>query len=429
MAVEVFMPRLDMTTEEMTILRWFKSEGEPVKKGEPLLEVMTEKVAIEVEAPADGVVSGIRYQADAVVPVGELIAYIRQEGEAEVPGPQAAETATAVSAAAPERKVRAAPAVRRLAAQLGVDLQQVRGTGPGGRVLAADVRAYAEAMAADGAPQPAPGPAVHAATPAPERPAPELPAPQPAVPQPVVPEPTVAAPAAPAAADEGRPLSGVRRVIAQRMQSSWQTAPHVTLFMDVDMSAAAAFRAHMQRALAAENPDVKFTWNSLITWMAVQALLRRPELNATLEDSRIRSYDRVNLGVAVDTPSGLVVPVVPAADRMRPGQLAAALADVTARAREGRLQPSELTGGTFTVTNLGIFGIGGFTPILNPPQVAILGVGAVTDRVVAVDGRPEVRPVCSFSLSFDHRALDGADGARYLATLQELLQDPYRVVV
>lgn len=224
-------------------------------------------------------------------------------------------------------------------------------------------------------------------------------------------------------------LTPTRRAIARRMEASWRTAPHVTLTIDVDMSEAAAFRERLRGALAAEGSDVSFTWNSLIAWVAVQALVRRPELNATLEDDTLRQYADIHLGVAVDTPAGLLVPVIHSAQRLRPAQLAVALADAAGKAVGGGLQPMDMSGGTFTVTNLGAFGIGAFTPVLNPPQVAILGVGAVRDKVIPVNGAPHVRPVCTFSLSFDHRAADGADGARYLALLKELLLDPHRLIV
>lgn len=462
MGTEVIMPVLDMTSEEMTIVRWMKRDGEPIKKGEPLLEVMTEKITIEIDAPADGIVRGIRFEADAVVPVGEVIAYIVGEGEAweddggasggtEAPASAPAATvdiaasasaaATDTAAASPAasadvssgspqaehseptaaeepkhvtgvpRLVRAAPIVRRIAADLQVDLQYVTGTGPGGRVLADDVRAFAERAAQAASARAGAGPAAGAVT---------------AMADAVVgsqsgsPSQFVAA---------ATPLSPVRQVIGRRMQQSWRDAPHVTLTMDVDMAAAAAFRAQLREALAAEGSAVSLTWNSLIAWFTVQALVRRPDLNATLENDILHSHADINLGVAVDTPRGLLVPVVHGAQRLRPGQLAEALAEAAAKAAAGTLQPAKMSGGTFTITNLGGFGIGAFTPIINPPQIAILGVGAVKDTIVPVDGAPAVRPMCTFSLSFDHRAIDGADGARFLAELRDMLQQPHRLIV
>lgn len=420
-AEAVIMPRLDMTTEEMTILRWMKDEGEYVEQGDALLEVMTEKIAIEIDAAATGYVRGIRHGADAVVPVGEVIAYITADAQTALPdaaqAPDESDSAAPSAAGAdvePEEAasgedgdvwegaergpVRAAPIVRRIAADLAVDLTAVTGSGPGGRVLAEDVRAFAASSEdADAMPRV------------------ESPA-------------TDAVDGAQASVVETR-LSPTRRAIASRMATSWQSAPHVTLTIDVDMSVAADFRASLRDALVAEGNDVNLTWNGLIAWVAVQALARKPELNATLEGDTLRRFDDVHLGVAVDTPTGLLVPVVGRAQRLSPAGLAAALNEAAAKALDGRLQPADMAGGTFTVTNLGGFGIGAFTPILNPPQVAILGVGAVQERVVPVDGQPAVRPVCTFSLSFDHRAVDGADGARYLALLKELLLNPHRLVV
>lgn len=406
---EVIMPRLDMTSEQMTILRWLKSEGEFVEKGEPLLEVMTEKITIEIEAPVSGYVHVLLYGVDDVVPVGEVIARIGDE-----PGEKPAadgETANTLSpdGSAGKELVRAAPVVRRIAADLGVDLGQVVGTGPGGRVLAEDVRAFAEAgqgIAAFAVRQEVETVGEGKGKAGGERPAER----------------------------EDRTytetrLSPLRRTIAARMEGSWREAPHVTLAIDVDMSAAAAFRERLRAAMAAEGSSVSLTWNSFIAWVAVQALVRRPELNGTMEGDRLRRYDDVHLGVAVDAPSGLVVPVVENAQRLSPSQLSVAISDKVERALVGTLQPDDVHGGTFTVTNLGGFGIRSFTPIINPPQIAILGVGAVEERVVPVDGQPVVRPVCTFSLSLDHRALDGADGARYLALLKEILLDPHRLVV
>lgn len=455
-AEAVIMPRLDMTTEEMTILRWMKAEGEYVAEGDPLLEVMTEKIAIEIDAPIGGYVRDVRFGADDVVPVGEVIAFIAETadgplgdaggnglsggaaegahaaGAAEMPeashvgsiagvADPASAAATGGSGYDTSEIVRAAPIVRRIAADLGVDLRSVPGTGPGGRVLADDVR-RAAARVEIAAKGPAgieseavrdPGGGKAATEAGPRRVGHDA-------------EPVDAA----GDAVELR-LSPLRRTIARRMSDSWQGAPHVTLFMDVDMFEAAAFRGRLQEALLLEFGEnaVSLTWNNLIAWAAVQALVRRPELNATLEDGVLRRYANVNLGVAVDAAAGLLVPVVRGAQRLGPGALARAIADVVEKAQRGRLEQADVRGGTFTITNLGAFGISGFAPIINPPQVAILGVGAVRDQVVPVNGEPAVRPMCTFSLSVDHRAADGADGARYLQELKKLLLHPHRLVV
>lgn len=403
MAVELLVPRLDMTTEAVTIIRWIKGEGQPVRKGEPILEVMTEKVSIEVESPADGTLWGICHGPDATVGVGELLAFIAGADEAiAAPDPDAAtaapEPVLAAPPAPPPGPVRASPAVRRLARQLGIDIRMVAGSGPSGRVRAEDLQAAAAAAVPSAAAALAAAPAVMPAS-------------------------------TPAGADgAAQPLSPTRKTIARRMLASWQAAPHVTLFMDVDLAAAAALRQELKQALA-DGGGPPLTWNAWITWMAVQAAAQHGGINATLEDGQLTRHTAVNLGVAVDAPGGLVVPVIQRADRLRPGELAAELAAIAERARQGRLRPGDVSGGTFTVTNLGGFGITGFTPIINPPQVAILGVGGVAERLVAVDGQPAVRPVVTLSLSIDHRALDGADGARYLSALRDLLQNPYRLMV
>lgn len=402
--MELTMPMLDMTSEEMTIIRWLKKAGDQVRKGDPIVEVMTEKVNIEVEAPYDGVVTALLESEGTVVKVGKPIAVIAAPGE---------EPAAAAAQPVPEkpamvgpgqnRIVRASPAVRRAARIKGVELAEVEGTGLGGRITVADVER-------------------HAARQGPAAPAPSAPAPAaPAQPAPALPAAEAARPAPQAEVGgglQGEPLSPVRRTIAKRMSASWQ-APHVGLRIDVDLSRA----AEMRRRLADRGSAVG--WNALISYAAVRTLSRHVRINATFQDDRLAIHPAVHLGTAVDLGDGLLVPVVRDAQALGLVDMARSLADVTERARQNRVSPAELTSGTFTISNLGGFGISEFNALINPPQVAILAVGAIGDRVVAVEGQVQIRPMVTFCLSIDHRVLDGADGARFLKGLKELLEEPY----
>jgi pyruvate dehydrogenase E2 component (dihydrolipoamide acetyltransferase) len=405
--------------ESGTIVRWLKSEGDPVEKGEPLYEVDTEKVTQEVEADASGVLLRIAV-AEGEVPVGRTIAVIGAEGE-DVPeaepeaggngtgaareveeraeeegspaeareaererGRQAAAEAAAgatqaaqAPAEADGRRIKASPLARRIAREKGVELAAVRGTGPDGRIVAEDIE---RAVAA----------------------------------------PPAAAPAAPAEELEVVPLSQTRRTIARRLTEAWQ-APVFMLTVSADMSAASTLRAQLVER-GADGP--KPTLSDILTRLCAAALVRHPAVNAHFAGEEIRRFRSADVGLAVAAPAGLVVPVIRGADRLSIAEIASRRADVVARAREGKLQREDLEGGTFTISNLGMFGVEEFTAVLNPPQAAILAVGAIVERPVAVEGAIDVAPMMTMTLTCDHRAIDGSDGAEFLRTLKALVEQP-----
>ncbi len=425
MAVPVIMPKLEMSQETATVVEWLKQEGEHVEKGEPLLMVETDKVTLEIDSPASGILAGVRVGPQQVVPVTEVIAYILQPGEelpreAEVPSPPPP----------PIPPLAATPVAQRLATARGVDLSAVVGTGPGGRITKADVEAV---LAAPSRPAVEPPPEKVRATPAARRIARErgvdllaVPGsgPQGRIQAADVLAFTRAPAVAPAPAAEVVPLQGMRRTIAERMTTSYRTAPHITFTVRVDMSGFKKARARLNaRAEATGQPHVSAT--ALIVKAVAWALKRHPWLNSTLRDEEIHLLPEINVGVAVALEEGLIVPVVHQADRKSVAEIAAEMNDLVTRAREGRLTPADVAGGTFTVSNLGPFGIEQFTAIINPPQAAILAVGATQlEPVVDEEGQVVVRPVMRMTLSADHRVVDGARAARFLTDLREALEAP-----
>jgi pyruvate dehydrogenase E2 component (dihydrolipoamide acetyltransferase) len=428
MPVPVIMPKFEMAQESGKVLRWLKQEGEAVTKGEAILEVETDKVAMEVEAPASGTLVGIRVGPGAVVPIGQPIAYILLPGEVweGAPGaspaaspagaPRATPVAERIAQAhgvdlsavpgtgpggrvtkadveaflaqrAAEGKVKAAPAARRLARELGMDLQQVKGTGPGGRIQSEDVRRAAEALRAGVSPE------------------------------------ALEAPARPAIRRRV-PLAGMRRIIAERMSRSVREAPQFTVSIDVEMGRAMAIVEDLA-AWTEREGGPRVTLTALLVKACAWALRRHPALNATLEGEEILEWEDVNIGVAVAVPEGLVVPVIPEADRRGVWEIARMLEEKVGRAREGRLRPEDVQGGTFTLSNLGMYGIDRFTAILNPPQAGILAVGRVAKRPVVGEGDElVVRPVATLTLTADHRVIDGAQAAQFMDDLRWVLERP-----
>lgn len=394
MAKTIIMPKFEMTQEEATIIRWLKQEGDVVEKGDAILEVETDKVNMEVEAPAGGILGGLKYGEGDVVPVTVVIGYVLEEGE---PVPEEEETAPpaagpaaagprAVSAgddrtqpAAPTGKVRATPVARRLAAEQDIDLSALEGSGPRGRIQRADVEAAIETQAA---PQSAAPPT----------------------------EPTVV------------PLEGMRRTIARRMQQSYQQAPHIMFTLDVDMTEAMAYRAFAKQR-APEGRPVSMT--AVLVQACAWALKQYPVVNSHFRDDQILMMPEINVGVAVALDTGLIVPVVQRADQKGLVELGTVVADLATRAREERLRPQDVSGGTFTISNLGMFGIDQFTAIINPPEVAILAVGRIAKRFVpGPDDRPVARPMMALTLAVDHRVIDGAVASRFLAALRDALEHP-----
>lgn len=425
MAIEFVMPRMGLTMEEGTIVKWHKRVGEPVKKGEPLLEIETDKVTAEVEANADGLLGAILVAEGVTVPIGAPIAYIIAPGEAlpeSAPAaPAARQAAEASPAAAPTQvkgldtpdtdvRKRASPAARRAARELGVDLGIVAGRGPRGRILETDVRRVtpvAARMAADlGI---------------------DLGQVQGSGPRGLIRKSDLAAPAA-QPASELLEISSAHKLMAERMTYSFSTAPHFYLAVEVDAAELVALRQKLLPRIETSQ-GVRLTYTDLLAFFLVKALAEHPLVNAAWEGGGIRLNAAVNLGIAIDSPRGLVAPVVRGAERLSLGEIAQARAALTEKARTGKLELDDLAGGTFTLSNLGIFRVDSFNAVLNPPQAAILAVGRIHDKVVPYQGQPTIRPAVGMTLTCDHRVIDGAGAARFLTRLVELIEEPYSFFV
>ena len=422
MANEVKLPRLGQGMESGTIVKWLKSEGDPVEKGEPLYELDTDKVTQEVEAEASGVLLKIAVQ-EGEVPVGETIAVIGEEGE-ETPDLSSGSNGSAAQeveedskeegSPAPAReeerergrrassgareqiaearqpkpvrdggRVKASPLARRIARERGIDLAALSGTGPEGRIVAEDV----ERAEVGAAPAPAAAPVA----------------------------------AAPASGEvEVEQLSSVRRTIARRLTEAWQ-APAFQISMSADMTRAQELHSRLAE-LAGDGP--KPTLTDILTKASAAALMRHRAVNARFMGETIERYPSADIGLAVAIPDGLVVPVIRGSDRRTIAEIAAARIDLVQRARGGKLKTEDLEGGTFTISNLGMYGVEQFVAVLNPPQAAILAVGTVEDRPVASDGELVIRPMMTMTLTSDHRALDGATASDFLRTVKSFLEEP-----
>ncbi len=384
MAVSIVMPALEMAQETGKIISWLKKEGDSIAKGEPLAEIETDKVVLELEASADGVLAGVTAGPGDVVQVGKTIAWIVAPGEkppveAASSGPAArtmtgtggAPTASpiAVPVARQENvEVKVSPKARRMAKELGVDLSKVVGTGPGGIISGEDVEAAAKT----------PAPAVAPA----------------------------AAPAPPAA------LSSIARLMAERTTQSWTTAPHFFLVREIDASGLIAAREKHGKAI---------THTDLLVALVARTLVKHPKMNASWTGSAIQLNPSVNISIAIAVKDGVVGAVIPNADTATLTAISTKRQDLAERARAGRLHPPDVTGGTFTISNLGMFGVDAFSAIITPPQAAVLAVGRIVDRVVAVNGLIGIRPIMTMTLSSDHRVVDGAQAAAFLKDVAEAL--------
>lgn len=451
MPTPVIMPKFGMAQEEGTIIRWLKQAGDAVKKGETLLEVQTDKIDMEVEATADGILTDVRYGADATVPVTTVIAYIASPEEAGASVQPAPAVAASAPESAPPAEVRASPVAQRMAAATGVDLTQLAGSGPAGRIVKRDVVAAATPSApAAGAASPL------RATPAARRLArahgvdltqlagsgpagriqaldvvkrvnseegrailaePQLPAGGPKV-------ETTESPV-------GESLRGRRRVIATRLSQSWQRAPHIFFTSAIDLTRIDALSAEL--AAAVEAGGGRLTLTVWIARAVAAALARHPRLNAWLqlhgEEWVYRQHTTVNLGIAVALEDGLLVPVVHDAGRLGLTALAASITDLVTRTRAGQITPDAVSGGTFSISNLGMHPIRRFTAIINPPEVAILAVGQAQIQPVWNGATFEPRRVLEVTLSVDHRVIDGAVAAAFLSELKALLEAPARLLL
>ena len=393
MAISVVMPALEMAQETGKLVSWLRKEGDSIAKGEPLIEIETDKAVMEIESPGDGILAGIKVQAGEEVPVGQTIAWIVRPGE--VPPTEeatvasgrkttpAAAVATAPSpppARAHSEDVRISPKARRLAAERGINLAQVRGSGASGEILASDILTAVEFKASASS--------IKAST----------------------------------KADSGSPIS---RLMAERTTQSWTTVPHFFVVREVDAGA-------LNEARQALGPEiekscaVKLSHTDLLTALVARVLHKHPRINASWAGEGVRTNSGINIGLAIAVEDGVVAPVIHNADKIELREIALRRRDLADRARDGKLWPEDLASGTFTISNLGMFGVDSFTAIINPPQAAILAVGAITDRVAAIDGHPGIRPMMTLTLSSDHRVIDGARAAEFLRDLVAAICDPLR---
>jgi len=429
-ATEVVMPRLGLNMKEGLLVKWLAGDGERVEKGQPLFVVETDKVTNQVEAEVGGILRHVVREGSSV-PVANVVAYILQEGEAlpsgvrpVVPQPQAARPAVPPSpSAAPAQAVRASPAARRRARELGVDLQGVPGTGPDGAVTVEDVERYAAQKAAPEAPSEV------RITPAARHLAQELGVDLASV-TPSGPggritredvERAAAQKAAPAPEEVIVPLEGVRAVIAQRMHRSLQETAQVTLATEVDATNLVQARALVNAAREQQGQD-PISYNAILVKVVAMALREFPYMNATFSEGAIHQHRDIHIGLAVDTERGLLVPVVRHADRKSIPQIHRELRGLAERALAGQSTLDDLSGGTFTITNLGALGVEVFTPVLNYPEVAILGMGRIVPKPVVYQGGLYIRDRMALSLTFDHRLVDGAPAARFLQRVGGLIE-------
>jgi pyruvate dehydrogenase E2 component (dihydrolipoamide acetyltransferase) len=424
MPTTVIMPALELAQETGKVLKWLKNPGDRVSKGEPVVEIETDKVTVEIEAPASGVLGEIGARPGDVVPVGATIALIFTPGEtgagASVPERGPAPRSPVATPPASPAAVKASPLARKLAEHHGVDLTEVKTAS--GRIEKADVLAHVErrqASAGNGAPA-----RIAAASPKARRLAAERgvdvgalrgSGPGGAVLAADVPAARPAEPARAAAAG----LSTVWRIMAERMTSSWTTAPHFYLVREVNVSRLVTWRERVSARSGA-----RVTYTDLLVRIVAAALVQHPRVNVAWKDGTIVPNAEVNVGLAVAIEDGLVVPVLHRADTLSLAEIATRREDVVSRAQAGKLRPTDIQGGGFTISNLGMFGVDAFNAIVNPPQAAILAVGRIADRVVPANGQPAVAPTMVLTLSCDHRALDGARGARFLGDLADLVEEP-----
>lgn len=414
---DIQMPRLSDTMEEGVISAWRKAVGEPIHRGDVVADIETDKAIMELEAYDDGVLEKVLIGEGETVPIGTPIGVLGDGSgsAAAASGEQAAETPSAEPSAAEAtgstetaggaqtagsggQKPKASPLAKAVAKDLGVDLANVVGSGPGGRIIRVDIEAAAEAQPQAQPPEPAPAPSAGTEN-------------------------------AGSARDdvEEIPLSGIRKVTAKRLTESKQQAPHFYLTSAVDVTDLVAFRADLnERLQAAGGPKVSV--NDLVVKAVATALRANPSLNVSFDGDKLLQHKRIHLGIAVAIDSGLVVPVLTDADRKSVSEIAAEGREKAERARDGKLKPDEMSGSTFSLSNLGMFGVEQFSAVINPPEAGILAIGAVQDEVKVRDGEFAARKIMRTTLSADHRAVDGAVGAAFLQQLTALLQDPIRII-
>ena len=392
------MPALEMAQETGKLIAWRKKEGDRVTKGEPLLEIETDKAVVEVEAPADGILAGIKAAEGSDIPVGQTIAWIVAPGEAppaesESAAPaaraashakaepaQPAQVAAGSSTPPPSISARISPKARRLAKELGVDLATVRGSGAGGEILASDIQSAAESPAS-----------------------------------------------ANKTSGSLEVPTSLGRIVAERTTQSWTTVPHFFVTRDIDATALNSYRESSVGEIERAH-QVRVTHTDLLVALVARVLLKHPRVNASWTDEGIRLHDHVNMGVAIAVNDGVVAAVIPNSHTASLAEIATQRRDVAERARAGKLRPADIADATFTISNLGMYQVDQFSAIITPPQAAILAVSSIKDRVVAVDGKPAIRPMLTLTISCDHRVADGARAAQFLQALAEALGDPAKML-
>ena len=385
MATEVIMPALSPGQETGILLEWFKQEGETIEKGEPLMEVETDKANVEVEAEATGILSNISVQPGDEIHVGKVIAMILSEGES---APESIKDNSSIQADVTEdeiklqsenpdklesietvskSKIAASPKVKQYAKKEGIDLSSIKGSGPGGAILMEDVLAIQSTAETE---------------------------------------------------DKDFQTGKGWLLMADRLKESWTNAPHFSIVRNLDATNLAAHK----KGTKANSANVTFT--DLLVKYAASSLKEHPRVNASLIDGKLIKNTAINIGIAVATEDGLIVPVIHNADELSLEEITERRKDLVARTQEGKLRSGDLDSGTFTISNLGMFDVDSFNAIINPPQSAILAVGRIIDQVVPMDGKPVIRPMLTINLSFDHRVIDGARGAHFLQTLSNVIENP-----
>ena len=411
MQVEVKVPQLSESVSEATLVAWHRKVGEAVKRDENLIDIETDKVVMELPAPADGVIAKIVKEGGALVTSGEVIAVIDTEGKAAAaPAPATDPAAAAKAAAKAPAPAPAAgpgapsPAAGKLAAEKGIDLSTIKGSGPGGRIVKDDLEGVSASAPATAAPAPA-ATAAPAAAPAPAAAGP--------IPDFGIPH-------------EDEKLSGMRKTIARRLTQSMQEAPHIYLTVDIRLDALLKLRGELNASL--ESRGVKLSVNDMLIKALAVALERVPACNVSFGGDVMRKYSRADISVAVSIPGGLITPIITDAGGKSMSKISTEMSELAAKAKEGKLQPNEYQGGTASISNMGMMGIKQFTAVINPPQAMIMAIGAGEKRPYVVDDALAIATVMSATGSFDHRAIDGADGALLMKTFKELVENPLGLV-
>jgi pyruvate dehydrogenase E2 component (dihydrolipoamide acetyltransferase) len=396
MATTVIMPKLGLTMTEGTIEKWLKQEGDRVEKGELLVEIITEKINFQYEAPASGILRKIFHHEGEVVPVATPIAIIAEESEV-IPEAEAIKPevlpevikpiAVQKEMEKPPERIFVSPIAKKIAHEKGIDLSSLKGSGPMGRIVKIDVLRAAERVVGK-----------------------------------------ETAPIAPSPYGKTIPLKGIRRIIAKRMTESFQNIPHIYLSLEIDMTACLALREQLMEEIE-KRAKVRLTLTDILVKVGASALKDHPIINSRIEGDQICLLEEINIGVAIALQDGLIVPVIRNADRKSLAEIATTLRDLTQKAREEKLSLEDVGGGTFTLSNMGMLGIDKFNAIINPPECSILGVGRTVEKPVVQEGEIKIKPMAWLSLSSDHRIVDGATAALFLNHIKKLLENPTLLLI